>query len=80
MQVVYNGIDTAEYTPDHGTDVLERLGVDPNRPAVVFVGRITRQKGVSHLLDAAVDVIRATTTAITAVAMAGSGATAAEGM
>jgi alpha-maltose-1-phosphate synthase len=55
VQVVYNGIDTAEYTPDPGTDVLERLGVDPDRPSVVFVGRITRQKGVPHLLRAAVD-------------------------
>ncbi|HEX3691638.1 MAG TPA: glycogen synthase, partial [Solirubrobacteraceae bacterium] len=55
VQVVYNGIDTAEYTPDHATDVLERLGVDPGRPSVVFVGRITRQKGVPHLLRAAVD-------------------------
>jgi starch synthase len=55
VQVVYNGIDTTEYTPDPGTDVLERLGVDPDRPSVVFVGRITRQKGVPHLLRAAVD-------------------------
>jgi alpha-maltose-1-phosphate synthase len=53
VQVVYNGIDTAEYAPDRGTDVLERLGVDPARPSVVFVGRITRQKGVPHLLRAA---------------------------
>ena len=36
-----------------GTDVLERYGVDPDRPSVVFVGRITRQKGVAHLLEAA---------------------------
>ena len=55
VQVIYNGIDTAEYTPDTGTDVLRRLGVDPARPSVVFVGRITRQKGVPHLLRAAVD-------------------------
>ena len=53
MQVIYNGIDTDEYAPDRGTDVLERHGVDPARPSVVFVGRITRQKGVAHLLDAA---------------------------
>jgi starch synthase len=51
--VVYNGIDTEEYRPDRGTDVLERLGIDPSRQAVVFVGRITRQKGLTHLLDAA---------------------------
>jgi starch synthase len=55
VHVVYNGIDTAEYRPDRGTDVLERFGVDPARPAVVFVGRITRQKGVPHLIRAARD-------------------------
>ncbi len=53
--VVYNGIDADEYTPDRGTDALERYGIDPDRPAVVFVGRITRQKGVPYLLDAALD-------------------------
>jgi starch synthase len=51
--VIYNGIDTDEYRPDLGTDVLERHGIDPSRPIVIFVGRITRQKGLSHLLDAA---------------------------
>jgi alpha-maltose-1-phosphate synthase len=53
VHVIYNGIDTDEYAPDPRTDVLERFGVDPNRPSVVFVGRITRQKGVGHLLEAA---------------------------
>jgi starch synthase len=53
VHVVYNGIDTGLYKPDRGTDVLERHGVDPDRPYVVFVGRITRQKGVGHLLAAA---------------------------
>ncbi len=53
VHVVHNGIDTDLYRPDPGTDVLERLGVDPDRPSVVFVGRITRQKGVPHLLRAA---------------------------
>ena len=51
--VIYNGIDTAEYRPDVGTDVLERHGIEPSRPIVIFVGRITRQKGLTHLLDAA---------------------------
>jgi len=52
IQVVYNGIDTSLYAPNHGTDVIERLGIDLNRPSVVFVGRITRQKGLPYLLRA----------------------------
>jgi starch synthase len=55
VAVVYNGIDTDEYRPDPATDVLERFGIDPDRPSVAFVGRITRQKGVPHLLRAALD-------------------------
>ncbi|SCG72839.1 glycogen synthase [Micromonospora coxensis] len=53
VRVVYNGIDTAQYTPDTGTDVVDRLGIDPSRPSVVYVGRITRQKGLPYLLRAA---------------------------
>ncbi len=53
VHVIYNGIDPVEYTPDPRTDVLERLGIDPGKPSVAFVGRITRQKGVSYLLQAA---------------------------
>jgi starch synthase len=56
VQVIYNGIDTEQYRPDPGTDVLERYGVDPARPSVVFVGRITRQKGVTYLCDAALEL------------------------
>jgi starch synthase len=54
--VVYNGIDADEYRPDPGVEVLERHGIDPGRPSVVFVGRITRQKGLGHLLDAALEI------------------------
>jgi starch synthase len=56
IEVIHNGIDADEYRPDHGTDVLARHGVDPDRPSVVFVGRITRQKGVTYLLDAALEL------------------------
>ena len=53
IRVIRNGIDTTEYHPDRGTDVLERYGIDLSRPYVIFVGRITRQKGVPVLLRAA---------------------------
>jgi starch synthase len=53
VQVIHNGIDTDEYRPDPATAALERHGIDPDLPAVVFVGRITRQKGLVHLLAAA---------------------------
>ncbi len=53
IRVVHNGIDTEQYRPDPGTDVLARLGMDPDRPSVTFVGRITRQKGLPYLLRAA---------------------------
>ncbi len=53
VEVVHNGIDTELYQPDRGTDLIEPLGVDPSRPYVLFVGRITRQKGIAHLLKAA---------------------------
>ncbi|MFJ9537383.1 glycogen synthase [Streptomyces sp. NPDC101225] len=56
VHIVHNGIDTTLYRPDHGTDVLERIGLDTKRPFVLFVGRITRQKGVPHLLRAVRDI------------------------
>ncbi|BCM65650.1 hypothetical protein EASAB2608_00984 [Streptomyces sp. EAS-AB2608] len=56
VHVVHNGIDTGLYRPDHGTDALVRHGIDPARPYVLFVGRITRQKGVPHLLRAVRDI------------------------
>ncbi|WP_328537661.1 glycogen synthase [Streptomyces sp. NBC_00344] len=53
VHVVHNGIDTGVQRPDHGTQALERYGIDPGRPIVLFVGRVTRQKGLKHLLEAA---------------------------
>ncbi|MDU0289455.1 glycogen synthase [Saccharothrix longispora] len=53
VHVVRNGIDTAAYHPVAETDALTRHGIDPARPIVTFVGRITRQKGVGHLVAAA---------------------------
>jgi starch synthase len=55
VSVIHNGIDTDEYKPDPSTDVLKAQGIDTDRPYVLFVGRITRQKGLTHLLAAAAD-------------------------
>jgi starch synthase len=52
IHVIYNGIDLAEYQKNSNTSALESFGVDPAIPYVLFVGRITRQKGVTHLVDA----------------------------
>jgi alpha-maltose-1-phosphate synthase len=59
VRVIHNGIDTSEYRPDPATDVLDRHGVDPGRPSVIFVGRVTRQKGLPVLLRAASAIDRA---------------------
>ena len=56
IHVVHNGIDAQEYSPTEASDALHRYGVDPAVPYVLFVGRITRQKGLAHLLRAARDL------------------------
>ncbi|MFC5791456.1 glycogen synthase [Agromyces tardus] len=53
VSVVYNGIDLADWRPNDDPDLVRSLGVDPDRPSIVFVGRITRQKGLPYLLRAA---------------------------
>lgn len=52
IHVIYNGIDLAEYQKVSETRALTNYGVDPAMPYVLFLGRITRQKGVTHLVDA----------------------------
>jgi len=52
VHVIYNGIDLKEYRRTEATDALDKYGVDKTKPYVLFVGRITRQKGVTHLVDA----------------------------
>ncbi len=52
VHVVHNGIDCDAWKPTHDATVLDRWGIDASRPAVVFVGRITRQKGLPYLLQA----------------------------
>lgn len=53
VSVIYNGIDVESWRPVHDPAVLDRHGIDPGRPSVVFVGRITRQKGLPYFLRAA---------------------------
>jgi starch synthase len=52
IHVIYNGIDLAEYQQTDDTAALTKYGVDAGKPYVLFVGRITRQKGVTHLVEA----------------------------
>lgn len=56
VHVIYNGIDLEEYHKVAATDALEKYGVDPTKPYVLFVGRITRQKGIIHLVNAIPDI------------------------
>lgn len=52
VRVVYNGIDTDEYQPVASKAALDKYGINPDMPYVLFVGRITRQKGIIHLVNA----------------------------
>ena len=56
VHVVHNGIDTGMWTPTPNADLVRSHGVDPDRPSVVFVGRITRQKGLPLFLRAAAEL------------------------
>jgi starch synthase len=53
VHVIHNGVDPSDYRPASDPDLLRRFGVDPDRPVVLFVGRVTRQKGIHLLLRAA---------------------------
>jgi alpha-maltose-1-phosphate synthase len=53
VHVIYNGIDPTEVRPNPDDGAVRGFGIDPNLPYVVFVGRITKQKGIVHLLEAA---------------------------
>jgi alpha-maltose-1-phosphate synthase len=52
VHVIHNGIDAEFFSPDPATDALDRYGVDASRPYILFVGRVTRQKGIVHLVRA----------------------------
>jgi alpha-maltose-1-phosphate synthase len=52
VHVIHNGIDLEEYRKVDATDALDRHGIDPSKPYLLFVGRITRQKGIIHLVRA----------------------------
>jgi starch synthase len=52
VHVIHNGIDADFFAPDPATEALERYGIDPAAPYILFVGRITRQKGIVHLVRA----------------------------
>jgi starch synthase len=56
VKVVHNGIDSQLWQPNHNLDVVRSHGVDPDKPSVIFVGRITRQKGLPYLLRAAAEL------------------------
>jgi alpha-maltose-1-phosphate synthase len=51
VRIIYNGIDPEEYYPRQSRDQLAKNGIDPNKPFILFVGRIARQKGIIHLVN-----------------------------
>ncbi len=53
VRVIHNGVDVDRYKPTFNQDVLRTYGIDPDKPYILFVGRITHQKGIIHLLKAA---------------------------
>jgi alpha-maltose-1-phosphate synthase len=52
VRIIYNGIDPEEYYPRKSREQLEKHDIDPNKPFILFVGRIARQKGIIHLVNA----------------------------
>lgn len=52
LHIIYNGIDPTEYYKQDATEALDRFGIDKDQPYLLFVGRITRQKGIIHLVEA----------------------------
>ncbi|MDX3536045.1 glycogen synthase [Streptomyces sp. MB09-01] len=68
VSVVHNGIDTQEFAPDHSSDALESFGIRTDRPIVASVARISRQKGLDHLLRAAQHFVPGTRLVIVAQA------------
>ncbi len=52
VHVIHNGVDLDEFKPTHAPELLRPYGIDPDKPYVLFVGRITRQKGILHMLNA----------------------------
>lgn len=52
VPIIFNGIDTDEFRPRRETAALTRYGIDPSRPYLLFVGRVTRQKGIIYLVEA----------------------------
>ncbi|HSF98566.1 MAG TPA: glycogen synthase [Ornithinibacter sp.] len=56
VKVVHNGIDSQQWQRARDEDTVRRHGVDPDRPSIIFVGRITRQKGLPYLLRAAAEL------------------------